>query len=461
MSGPEKESLKRKSESEKKVNKTPKNISEKDLVEEDKTCQIQANKTIYFKIINNEKEFENFQNMNFENSFQPTYTYELFSNEIIHGYKGLKILISLTPKSLYAHINIKFSQKLEINDNLDEIFANHFKDRYTMNKDNFLSELNKEKNQSYPKGKIIYEDDKRKIFNIDILNDDYTKENYSFQAFCTFFIDAASFIPLETNFWGYFLVIENNNEKENNNVNNDKEWHTIAFSSYKNFHIEYQKYYTMISQFLVLPPYQRKGIGTFLLENCYKYLFKEDKCCLEITTEDPDIEFILMRDYTICKIIVNEKLIDSLLNLIEGTGIESKNIYDKFILAKNEIDEICKKLKLQENLINRAFEIIKYGLVANSKELLNQFEKDKKGNMIKMMDESSLENIKSKRSRGPFIFFHDELDYNYKKDYQEKSAISSEKRVEMLYPEYINDIEKIIPKVNGMILDYKSKLTSN
>ena len=31
----------------------------------------------------------------------------------------------------------------------------------------------------------------------------------------------------------------------------------------------------------------------------------------------------------------------------------------------------------------------------------------------------------------------------------------------MLYPEYISDIEKIIPKVNGMVFDYKSKLIVN
>ena len=35
----------------------------------------------------------------------------------------------------------------------------------------------------------------------------------------------------------------------------------------------------MLSQFLIPPPYQRKGLGTFLLENIYKYLFKEDKNC--------------------------------------------------------------------------------------------------------------------------------------------------------------------------------------
>jgi len=457
MSGNENENIKRKCESNKKEDKTSKNKTENEneLPEEEAVCQTQANKTIYFKIIYNEKEFNDFQNMNFENSFQPTYTYELFANELIHGYKGLKILISLTPKTFFAHINITYSQKLKISDNLEEIFANHYKDRYTTDKNIFLSQLLKEDDIICPKGSLIYEEGLRKIYNIDILNNDFTAESYSLQALCTFFIDAASFIPVETNFWGYFLITEIYDEKDKN-----KKWRTLGFCSYKNFHIELEKYYTMLSQFLVIPTYQRKGVGTFLLEHIYKYLFNEDKGCLEITTEDPDIEFILMRDYTICKLIANEKCIDNLLRLVPvGVKIiEKKEIYEKFNLNKSEIESICKKLKLQENLISRAFEIIKYGLVANTKELLALFEKDKKSNMKKMMDESSLENIKLKRLRGPFIFFHDELDYDYKKDYQENSAISSEKKVEMLYPEFIADIEKIIPKVNGMIFDYKAIL---
>jgi len=453
MSGTENESLKRKNESEKKEDKSSKAKDDKEVKEEEEepTCQIQANNTIYFKIIKNEKEFDDFQNMNTENSFQPTFTYELFVNEIIHGYKGLKILISLTPKTLFAHVNIKYSQKLKSNDNIEEIFKNHFKERYTTNKDTFLSQLKKENDIICPKGKLIYEENNKKIYNIDILKDDFTAESYSLQALCTFFIDAASFIPVDTNFWGYFLVIE---------TGEDKNWHTVGFSSYKNFHIELEKYYTMISQFLVLPPYQRKGMGTFLLENAYRYLFKEDKGCLEITTEDPGIEFILMRDYTICKIMTNEKLIDDLLKPVSGSVIESKEVYDKFTLEKNKLEEICKKLKLQENLISRAFEIIKYGLVANNKEMGTQFEKDKKESMKKMMDESSLENIKLRRCRGPFIFFHDEIDYDYKKDIPEAAELSNEKRVEMLYPEYAADIEKIIPKVNEMIFNYK-KILSN
>ena len=106
MSAEEKESSKRKAEPETKKDTSSKTkdleVIQKEENDKDK-CQINANKIIYFKIINTEAEFDAFQNMNLENSFQPTYTYELFANEVIHGYKGLKVLISLTPKTFFAH----------------------------------------------------------------------------------------------------------------------------------------------------------------------------------------------------------------------------------------------------------------------------------------------------------------------------------------------------------------------
>ena len=446
MSGEEKEILKRKNEGEDKKDTTSKTKDENQIITEanaiNDACQINANKIIYFKIVKDETEFNDFQNMNLENSFQPTYTYELFANEIIHGYKGLKILISLTPKTFYAHINIQYSEKMSVNDDVENILAEHFKERFTRNKDTFISKL-KEEIEKAPKGKLIYSENNRSIYNIDILGDDYTDENYSIQALCTFFIDAASFIPVETNFWGYFLIVEN--------IDNNKNWKTLGICSYKNFHIELNKYFTMLSQFMIFPPYQRKGIGTFLLEHIYKYLFNEDKECLEIMTEDPSIEFILMRDYTICKIITNEKLIDELINLIKERVIESKEVFDKFKLEKEDIKNISKKVKLQENLISRAVEIIKYGLVINSKELLKLFEKEKKDNMTKMFEENSIENAKMKRVRGPFLFFHNDMDYNYKQDYEEKSDYLMKEKVEMLYPEYISDIEKIISNYSSSL----------
>ena len=458
MSAEEKEITKRKSEAESKKDTSSKTKDANQISKEsEESCQINANKIIYFKIINNEKEFDEFQNMNLENSFQPTYTYELFPNEIIHGYKGLKILISLTPKTFFAHINIQYTEKQIVNDDVENILAEHFKERFTRNKDNFISKLNEEKNKTQ-KGILIYSENNRKIYNIDILKDDYTDENYSIQALCTFFIDAASFIPVETNFWGYFVIVKNCESTKDKNIENDINWKMLGICSYKNFHIELYKYFTMLSQFFVFPPYQRKGVGTFLLENIYKYLFKEDKNCLEIMTEDPSIEFILMRDYTICKIMVNEKLIDNLINLIDTHSIEKKESYDNFKLKQEDIKKISKQIKLQDILISRAVEIMKYGLVINSKELLKLFEKEKKENMIKMFEENSIENAKLKRVRGPFIFFGNDLDYNYKDDYEEKTDYLTKEKVEVLYPEYISDIEKIVYKVNDMVLKYKSSL---
>ena len=458
MSAEEKESSKRKSEPETKKDTSSKAKDLEQMTKEANgkvSSEINANKIIYFKIVNNEAEFDSFQNMNLENSFQPTYTYELFTNEIIHGYKGLKILISLTPKTFYAHLNIQYTEKQIINDDIENILAQHFKERFTRNKETFIYKL-KEENSINPKGKLIFSENNRSIYNIDILKDDFTDENFSIQALCTFFIDAASFIPIETNFWGYFVIVENMENKDDNNEN----WKIVGICSYKNFHIELYKYYTMLSQFLIMPPYQRKGLGTFLLENIYKYLFNEDKNCLEIMTEDPSIEFILMRDYTICKIITNDKLIDKILSFIPDKTIETKEVFAKFILTKEEIKKIAKQLKLQEILISRAIEIIKYGLVNNSKEMLKLFEEEKKGNMTQMFEENSIENAKLKRVRGPFIFFGDDLDYNYKEDYEEKTDNLVQQKVEMLYPEYIFDIEKIVRKVNEMIFTYKSALNT-
>ena len=126
------------------------------------------------------------------------------------------------------------------------------------------------------------------------------------------------------------------------------------------------------------------------------------------------------------------------------------------MVKSDELKNMCKKLKLQENLISRALEIIKYGLVINSKELLKLKKKKKKENWTKMFEENSIENAKLKRVRGPFIFFSDDMDYNYKEDYQEKSQFLIQERVEVLYPEYVADIENIVYKVNEMIYKYKS-----
>jgi len=57
-----------------------------------------------------------------------------------------------------------------------------------------------------------------------------------------------------------------------------------------------------ISQFIVLPTYQRLGIGSTLLESMYQY-YLDDKKCTEITVEDPSDDFQQMKDALDIKLI--------------------------------------------------------------------------------------------------------------------------------------------------------------
>ena len=72
-----------------------------------------------------------------------------------------------------------------------------------------------------------------------------------------FFIDGSSFIPIENNFWSYFILYQKTSE------NNYK---LLGYSTTVNIHMELHKYRTMLSQFIILPPYQRKNYGYLLLD---------------------------------------------------------------------------------------------------------------------------------------------------------------------------------------------------
>lgn len=55
-----------------------------------------------------------------------------------------------------------------------------------------------------------------------------------------------------------------------------------------------------ISQMLVLPPFQRKGLGSRLLDTVQRY-FWQNKNVIDITVEDPSDEFIRLRDFVDCR----------------------------------------------------------------------------------------------------------------------------------------------------------------
>ena len=219
----------------------------------------------------------------------------------------------------------------------------------------------------------------------------------------------------------------------------------------------------MISLFLILINYKRKGYVNFLVENIYNYFNKNDNECIEITTEDPDIEFILMRDYTIIKILLKEKILDNILKLLgDDKEIKTKEIYDKFTFSKVKLIEIAKSLKLQKNLIERALEIIKFSLCSHN--LLPVFEKEKRESLKNLLrNEYQVDSLFKDKKYGPFIFFFDDPDFDYLKIIEEdkknmNGELSLEQKINVLYIDYDNDVIKILSKCGKTILDYKDSL---
>lgn len=87
------------------------------------------------------------------------------------------------------------------------------------------------------------------------------------QAWIMFYIDAASFIDIDDDSWRMFLMFEKEGGPGNETYSIVG---YITIYQYYAYSREINKTRPRISQMLVLPPYQRRGLGSQLLETVYK-----------------------------------------------------------------------------------------------------------------------------------------------------------------------------------------------
>ncbi len=125
----------------------------------------------------------------------------------------MKILVSLTPQLIFPYIKIIYDESLSLKDDLNLLLEKHYETSYNISQKAFFDQLLVEKN-SFNKGRKIFEikqkvsDKELEIYLVDIMKDNFIKESMNLQTIITFFIDGASSIPLENNFWHYFLLLE-------------------------------------------------------------------------------------------------------------------------------------------------------------------------------------------------------------------------------------------------------------
>jgi len=262
----------------------------------------------------------------------------LDKKETIYGYKNLKIEILVSKTRLKSYVKIQYSEKCKGAINLQECFKNLFQRKYTKDFDEFSKICESEENNVFAQGKIISEFSRSPSENYEIYKVkayEIPEMSINLQAMMMLFIDGLSFIDNDP-YWNYYLLFKKNPGKAQT---------LIGYATTYESHQRIDKYRTRISQFFVLPIYQRKGYGQEILTAIYKDLHN-DNSCFEITVEDPSDDFLAMRDIFDTKMILNQGFFKCFEEILGKPDKITKSNFDKFILTEAEILQIAKKLKL-------------------------------------------------------------------------------------------------------------------
>lgn len=318
-----------------------------------------ANDAIVMKLVRNVKDLEGL-----ENGFHPEFTHQIFGeNENIFGYSGLKIKMFYTSSNMERFMAIEYEEKVDTKvsngvepDNILDQIKNQIPGDFTSSVDEFSKKIGQESDFK-PMGEKLNEftaDDKNskrtfEVYRCTITDPGFVKYHAKIQTWLLWFIDGASYIDIDDDRWEFFVLYEKSGNMSNGNgVSNGSSsfssHHFIGYTTVYRYYAYFDKIRPRISQFLILPPFQRQGLGAKLLETIYAH-YKGQSDVLDITVEDPSDNFVGLRDYVDCK-----------------NCLPLKSFQKDFLLkgwSKEMADEAQTVLKMNAKQARRVYEILK------------------------------------------------------------------------------------------------------
>jgi histone acetyltransferase 1 len=185
---------------------------------------------------------------------------------------------------LIPFLQISFEQKAPAFaniDNIKEILEKHYGRVYENVSD--YNKIVKEEESFKPQGEKLSEltlaNGRTCILTKVSLDDEsFHETSFYLQSMLPFFIDGAS--PIEPSpFWQYFLIYD----AQTNNL--------LAFATVFEAHLNALRFRAKISQVLVLPPYQKQGLGHVLYSAIYDHYRRMEENCFQIIVEDSAEDF--------------------------------------------------------------------------------------------------------------------------------------------------------------------------
>ncbi|KAJ3351941.1 histone acetyltransferase 1 [Entophlyctis luteolus] len=260
-------------------------------------------------------------------TFHPEFTYPLFGEEeVLFGYKDPLIKLHFAAGSLMPFLGMKYTYKIESDpeavanakrvggavpkaDDVLTIVAAKLPKGYRDNYQTFMEDVKKDEKGGFrPLGNKIFEysipnhkDVAYEVYRATFATPGFKAYNEILQFFLLFFIEGASSIDDEDESWECFLLFQRRptygavGTPKGSTQGAGLAYTLCGFSTAYSFWCFPESRRMRISQFLILPPFQKMGHGSHLY-NAMKRDFLIRKEVLEFGVEDPNEAFQIMRD---------------------------------------------------------------------------------------------------------------------------------------------------------------------
>lgn len=218
---------------------------------------------------------------------------------------------------------------------------------------------------------------KYQIFYANAKTKGFSQFQARMQTLIMWFIESATMVDHEDPRWDFFMIFEKYNPSTSSDpnapaVSTEDRFYFAGYATVYRYYAYPDKTRPRISQMLLLPPYRRNGLGTTLLQSIYDY-YKKQPATLDITAEDPDEEFIAMRDFLDCRNCLELPMFQP-DRLKKGWGDEIfKEAQQKLKLCQRQSRKVYEILRLMSIDISDLEEFRKYRLeVKNRLNIPNQ-----------------------------------------------------------------------------------------
>lgn len=351
---------------------------------------IDANQALKFRLIRSPADMEDESR-----DFEPEMTHQIYGeNENIFGYKGLQIKLYMSAGSLRSYVNYSCEGKVDpaktdgvAPDNVTlPLFKVLAPGSFTENREEFVKYLTSEEETGFrPCGEMVHslKDDEGmqyEVYKCTESTPGFRDYHERLQAWIMFYIDAASFIDIDDDSWRFFLLFQRSEVP-----GEGTRYGIVGYITVYEYYA-YSRQTNMkrprISQMLVLPPFQRRGLGAQLLNTVYRNYLK-DESVVDITVEDPSDNFVRLRDFVDTK------------NCLASSVFSQEKVLAGF--NDSMAATAAKELKLCKKQTRRVYEIIRlhYTSLSDAQQYKNyRLEVKKRLNIPYQKEQSQLEKLR-------------------------------------------------------------------